>query len=150
MKKLKIYFLTNIFTNTHYAFVPNILDENINKLLTEFTDLSSVNKKKVIEAIKSKEENIDLANISLIKDHTKIVPINIELYNINDFKNYLYQLTNILPENQLIFVKNNNVIDYIHRLNVDKLNPKYRIIEEPLGFYYKNNLGKRLIGRAHV
>ena len=80
MKKLKIYFLTNIFTNTHYAFVPNILDDNINKLLPEFAYLSSVNKTKVIDAIKYQEENIDLGNISLIKDHTKIVPINIELY----------------------------------------------------------------------
>ena len=78
--KKKVYFLTNIFTNTHYAFVPNILDENINKLLTEFTDLSSVNKKKVIESIKSKEENIDLSNISLLKDTTKIISINIFVF----------------------------------------------------------------------
>jgi hypothetical protein len=139
MDKLKIFFLTNIFTNESYAFIPSVNDE----IQKEVESYNALNGSKLAEFKKSL--NIYYSNIDLLKQNTRVHSINIENYNINDLKNLMFKITNILSQNQLIFVKNNNIIDYTNRLEKDKLNPKYRVIEEPLGFHYINDLGKRFI-----
>ena len=139
MDKLKIFFLTNIFTNESHAFIPYV-NEEIKTTFEIFNELPSDKLLEFKETI-----NNYYYNSELLKNDTYIHNINIENYNINDLKKLIYKITTILPHNQLIFVKNNNIIDYTNRLENDKLKPKYRLVEEPLGFYYKNNLGKRFI-----
>ena len=137
MEKLKISFLTNIFTNESYAFIP-MVSEDKRENIENYHNLSETEKSKILDDLKE-----SYSNVGSIKKNTIMFNINIEVYNINDFKHLIYKISNLLPQNQLIFVKNNNINDYILRLKHDNQNPKFRVIEEPLGFYYKNTLGKK-------
>ena len=119
MKKLKIFFLTNLFTNLSDAFVPYI-NEEIKIELDTYSGLT--NEKKETQKKKMSEY---YENFNLVNNDTQIHIVNIKDFDIQTFKNYIFKIRNIEPKNQLLFIKNNNIIDYSYRLKVNKLNPKY-------------------------
>lgn len=136
--KLKIYTLNNIFTKKNTLFVP--------------ISNSEIHEKIIDKLIKDKINNSDLSILKQVYDGLEKIPenyivkrVNIHIYSVDELKNYIYTEFDIQPNNQLLFFNNLNDKDYRNRILNDKLQLKSKLINEVLGFYYKNNIGKRLL-----
>ena len=81
MKKLKIFFLTNLFTNLSDAFVPYI-NEEIKIELDTYSGLT--NEKKETQKKKMSEY---YENFNLVNNDTQIHIVNIKDFDIQTFKN---------------------------------------------------------------
>ena len=138
MNKHKVYYLSDMLNNQHFVFFPYVDNDTI-KLVNKYHTLEPHE----INIISEK-----YINLQFIQSDTIIKIANIENESITDFKKYIYTLTDINQNKQHIYIKTNNTSDinnYQYRIKIDKIDFNSDIIEEPLGFYYLNNTGKKLL-----
>ena len=138
VNKLKIYILTNFFSNKSTLFIPKS-DSDIHEDI-----IQKLSQRKISSGdLKILNEKYDGLN-DLPKEYI-VQRTNIHTLNYNDLRNLIYSLFGIKPDNQLLFYETKKTNDYENRILTDLKKPSPTKTDEVYGFYYKNNLGKRLL-----